>query len=57
MRLAEAAAADIRNRAAGVVRVAAPMVIASVILPKRSAPISSGQRIVGGRIHDVAVEQ
>ena len=41
LRLAEAAAADLRNRAAGLVRVAAPMVIASAILPsviRRSSP-------------------
>jgi len=34
MELAQLAADDVKNRAAGVVRVAAPMVVASVILPK-----------------------
>jgi DNA-binding transcriptional LysR family regulator len=57
MRLAEAAAADIRNRAAGVVRVAAPMVIASVILPEAISTYQQRQPNVVVRIHDVAVEQ
>jgi DNA-binding transcriptional LysR family regulator len=34
MDLAQTAADDVRNRAAGIIRVAAPLVVASVILPK-----------------------
>jgi DNA-binding transcriptional LysR family regulator len=56
LRLAEAAASDIRNRAAGVVRVAAPMVIASVILPEAIKAYRQQRPKVVVRILDTAVE-
>lgn len=57
MRLAESAAADLRNRAAGLVRVAAPMVIASAMLPRVIAQYAHAQPKVVVRIRDAAVEQ
>jgi DNA-binding transcriptional LysR family regulator len=57
LRQAEAAASDIRNRAAGVVRVAAPMVIASVILPEAIKAYHQQRPKVVVRILDTAVEQ
>ncbi|KAB2913560.1 MAG: LysR family transcriptional regulator [Hyphomicrobiaceae bacterium] len=57
MQLAESSAADVRNRAAGVVRIGAPLVLASRALPaavrafKRTAPK------VAIHIRDVPVEQ
>ena len=57
LRLAEAAAGDIRNRAAGIVRVAAPMVIASVILPEAIKAYYQQRPKVVVRILDTAVEQ
>lgn len=56
LHLADAAAADIRNRAAGVVRVAAPMVIASVILPEAIKAYRQRRPKVVVRILDTAVE-
>lgn len=57
LRMAAAAANDIRNRAAGVVRVAAPMVIASVILPEAIKAYHQQRPKVVVRIIDTAVEQ
>lgn len=57
LRLAESAAADLRNRAAGLVRVAAPMVIASAMLPRVIAQYSAAEPQVVVRIRDAAVEQ
>ena len=56
-RAAEMAAADVRNRAAGLVRVAAPMVIASSLLPPeiRSYTVDRPKLVV--RIRDAAVER
>lgn len=56
MRLAETAAADVRNRAAGVVRVAAPLVVASVILPRAIKAHAEHYPKVVVRIRDAAVE-
>nr|WP_315244846.1 LysR substrate-binding domain-containing protein [uncultured Albidiferax sp.] len=55
--LAEVAATDLRNRAAGLVRIAAPMVIASTILPPliRDYTLERPKLVV--RIRDAAVEQ
>lgn len=57
LRLAESAAADLRNRAAGLVRVAAPMVIASSILPDAVRQYGQLRPKVVVRIRDAAVEQ
>ncbi len=57
LRLAEAAAADLRNRAAGLVRVAAPMVIASAMLPRAIRDHAALRPKVVVRIRDAAVEQ
>lgn len=57
LRLAEAAAADLRNRAAGLVRVAAPMVIASAMLPRAIRDYAGLRPKVVVRIRDAAVEQ
>jgi len=56
MRLAETAAADLRNRSAGVVRVAAPLVVASVILPPLIKAYQREQPKVVVRIRDSAVD-
>jgi DNA-binding transcriptional LysR family regulator len=57
LHLAEVAATDLRNRAAGLVRIAAPMVIASTILPPliRDYTLERPKLVV--RIRDAAVEQ
>ena len=57
LHMAEVAAADLRNRAAGLVRIAAPMVIASTILPPliRDYTLERPKLVV--RIRDAAVEQ
>ena len=57
LRLAEAAAADVRDRAAGLVRVAAPMVIASEILPAAIRRYTETRPKVVVRIRDAAVER
>lgn len=57
LRLAGAAAADLRNRAAGLVRVAAPMVIASAMLPRAIRDHAALRPKVVVRIRDAAVEQ
>ena len=57
VQLAETAAADLRNRSAGLVRVAAPMVIASAILPKIVKAYAQTRPKVVVRIRDAAVER
>lgn len=57
LRLAEMAAADLRNGSAGLVRVAAPMVVASSILPKLIRAHVGQHASVAVRIRDAAVEQ
>ena len=57
LRLAEVAATDLRNRAAGLVRIAAPMVIASAILPPLIRDYSQLRPKLVVRIRDAAVEQ
>ena len=57
LRLAEVAATDLRNRAAGLVRIAAPMVIASTILPPLIRDYTLERPKVVVRIRDAAVEQ
>lgn len=57
LRVAEVAATDLRNRAAGLVRVAAPMVIASAILPPIIRAHSQDRPKLVVRIRDAAVEQ
>lgn len=54
---AEIAAADLRDRAAGLVRVAAPMVIASALLPAAVRRYGQDRPKVVVRIRDAAVEQ
>lgn len=56
LRLAEMAAADLRSGSAGLVRVAAPMVIASSMLPKLIRTHMAEQPHVTVRIRDAAVE-
>ena len=50
-------AADLRNRAAGLVRVAAPMVIASAMLPRAIRDYAALRPKIVVRIRDAAVEQ
>ena len=54
--LAEAAAADVRNRASGVVRVGAPMVLASAVLPAVVRAFNSERPKVVVRIRDTPVD-
>lgn len=54
--LAQSAADDIRNRAAGVVRIAAPMVIAATILPDAIRAYAERYPKVAIRIRDAAVD-
>src|SRR5205823_4073501 len=54
--LAESAAADVRNRAAGVVRVGAPLVIAGSLLPAAIREFNKERPKVVVRIHDTAVD-
>jgi DNA-binding transcriptional LysR family regulator len=54
--LAQLAADDIRNRAAGVVRVAAPMIIASTVLPAAIKSYAELRPKVVVRIRDAAVD-
>ena len=54
---AESAAADVRNRAAGVVRVGAPMVLAASVLPRAISAFSAERPNVAVRIHDVSVDR
>ena len=57
LRLAEMAATDLRNRAAGLVRIAAPMVISSAILPPIIRAYTQERPKLVVRIRDAAVEQ
>jgi DNA-binding transcriptional LysR family regulator len=57
LRLAETAAADLRKGSTGLVRVAAPMVIASHILPKIVRSYTEQHPRVAVRIRDASVEQ
>jgi DNA-binding transcriptional LysR family regulator len=54
---AERAAADVRNRSAGLVRVAAPLVIASLLLPHAIRAYLRERPDVSVRIRDASVEQ
>jgi DNA-binding transcriptional LysR family regulator len=56
MRLAQTTASALRNRSAGVVRVAAPLVVASVILPPLLKAYAARQPGVVVRIRDCAVD-
>lgn len=56
LRQAESIAEDVRNRAAGVVRIAAPMVLASVMLPEAIRAYTALHPKVVVRIRDAAVE-
>jgi DNA-binding transcriptional LysR family regulator len=56
MDLAQTAADDVRNRAAGIVRVAAPLVVASVILPKIIKAYYGSRPKVKIHIRDIPVE-
>ncbi|HZF80786.1 MAG TPA: LysR family transcriptional regulator [Rubrivivax sp.] len=57
LRLAESAAEDVRNRAAGIVRIGAPLVIAAAVLPGLVRGFGVGRPKVTVRIHDVAVDR
>ncbi len=54
---AESAADDVRHRASGVVRIGAPMVLASVVLPQAVREFALQRPKVVIRIRDVAVDQ
>jgi len=56
LRLAETAASDLRNRAAGTVRVAAPLIMASVVLPAAIRAYRRNRPKVVVRLRDIAVE-
>ena len=56
MQLAETFAADIRNRAAGVVRIGAPLVLASAVLPAVIREFGQQRPKVAIHIRDVAVD-
>ncbi|PPC75688.1 LysR family transcriptional regulator [Pokkaliibacter plantistimulans] len=55
--LAEATAADIRNKATGIVRIAAPLVIASAILPALISTFTRHHPGIRIRISDCAVDK
>ena len=55
-RAAESAAADVRHRASGVVRIGAPLVLASVVLPVAIRDYVAQRPKVVVRIRDVAVD-
>lgn len=57
LRLAQSAAEDVRNRAAGIVRIAAPLVVASVILPPVIKAYGSTRPKVRVHIRDVPVDR
>ncbi|WP_010461939.1 LysR family transcriptional regulator [Acidovorax radicis] len=57
LRMAQMAASDVRNRAAGIVRIAAPLVVASVILPKAIKAYVQKRPKVRIHIRDVPVEK
>ncbi len=54
--MAETVANDVRQRAAGIVRVGAPMVLASTALPQAMAEYAQLRPKVVVRVHDVAVD-
>jgi DNA-binding transcriptional LysR family regulator len=54
--LAESAAADVRNRAAGVVRIGAPLTLAGFVLPAAVRDFGERHPKVVVRIHDLAVD-
>jgi DNA-binding transcriptional LysR family regulator len=56
MELAQASAEDIRNRAAGVVRIAAPLILASTLLPGAVKAYANLQPKVLVRIRDASIE-
>src|SRR5262245_45037424 len=56
MRLAESAAEDVRNRAAGVVRIGAPLVLASAVLPAAARDFRVDRPNVAIHIRDVPVD-
>jgi DNA-binding transcriptional LysR family regulator len=56
VRAAESAAADVRHRAAGVVRIGAPLVIASVALPAATQAYGAERPKVVVRIRDLPVD-
>ncbi len=56
VRASESAAADVRNRAAGVVRIGAPMVIASVALPAALHAYAQQRPKVVVRVRDLPVD-
>ena len=56
VQLAEAAAADVRNRASGVVRVGAPLVLASAVLPAIVRAFTEARPKVVVRIRDTPVD-
>lgn len=57
LRMAQSAASDVLNRAAGIVRIAAPLVVASVILPKAIKAYVQRRPKVRIHIRDVPVEK
>lgn len=57
LRMAQSAASDVRNRAAGIVRIAAPLVVASVILPQAIKAYLQQRPKVRIHIRDVPVEK
>ena len=56
LHLAESAASDVRNRAAGVVRIGAPQVLAGSVLPSALREFRESRPKVAVHIRDVAVE-
>ena len=56
MRLAESAAEDVRNRAAGVIRIGAPLVLASAVLPAAARDFRRDRPNVAIHIRDVPVD-
>ncbi|MBO9649470.1 MAG: LysR family transcriptional regulator [Variovorax sp.] len=57
VQLAESAAADVRNRAAGVVRIGAPLVLAGTVLPRLVRQFRDERPKVTVRIRDIPVDQ
>ena len=57
VQLAETAAADVRNRAAGLVRIGAPLVLASTVLPMAMKIFKEQRPKVVVRLHDIPVER
>lgn len=55
VRLAEAAAEDVRNRAAGIVRIGAPLILASAVLPAAVRDFQKARPRVAIHIRDVPI--